>query len=94
MSPYHRAKREDAAKPEKMEMAVEVGSVDDSFESLVAMCNDKSNEIMKSVELKDGEELEVQFWTGNFPELIGISTITKNEAGMPMYHFDDSLTTL
>lgn len=94
MSPYHRAKREDAEKPEKKEMAVRLGNEDDSFESLVAMCNDKSNEIMKSVDLNDGEELEVQFWTNGIPELIGISTITKNEAGMLMFHFDDSLTTL
>lgn len=58
------------------------------------MCNDKSNELIKSIELKDGEELEVVFWTTDFPELIGVSTITKNESGLLTYSLDFSESTL
>ncbi len=94
MSPYRRAKREDAFKPSKKELSVSIGSVDDSFESLQTMCNDKANELIKSVELESGEEMQVVFWTEDFPELIGIANIAKNDAGLMTYSMDYSQTTL
>lgn len=94
MSPYRRAKREDAIKPSKKELSVSIGSVDDSFESLQTMCNDKANELIKTVELENGEEMQVVFWTEDFPELIGIANITKNDAGLMTYSMDYSQTTL
>lgn len=94
MSPYRRAKREDAIKPSKKELSVSIGSVDDSFESLQTMCNDKANELIKSVELENGEEMQVVFWTEDLPELIGIANITKNDAGLMTYSMDYSQTTL
>lgn len=94
MSPYRRAKREDAIKHSKKELSVHIGSVDDSFELLQAMCNDKANELIKSVELEKGEEMQVVFWTEDMPELIGTAIITKNGAGLMTYSMDYSLTTL
>ena len=45
----------------KKEMSIGIGSVNDSFESLRRMCNDKSNELIKSLDLNAGEEMEVVF---------------------------------
>lgn len=61
MSLYRRVKREDAIKLYKKELSVHVGSVDDSFESLRAMCSDKANEIIKSIELENSEEMQAVF---------------------------------
>ena len=98
MTSYRRAKREDAIKPQKKELTINIGSANDSFETLQQMCNDKSNELLKSVELGTGEEMEVIFWTGDTgfeaPELIGISKITKSATGQMSYSLDFSLTTL
>ena len=52
MCPYKRAKREDAIRPSQKEMSIKIGSWRDSFESLQGMCNDKANELIKSIELK------------------------------------------
>lgn len=94
MSKYHRAKREDYIKPQKQHMSISIGRVKDGYESLVTMCNDKSAELLKTIDLGDSEEMEVVFWTDDFPELIGISLFTKNEAGLLMFTFDASQSTL
>ena len=94
MSRYKRAKREDNIRPAKCQMDISVGSVEDSFEDLKVKCNDISNELIKSVDLGDGEELTVVFWTEDIPELIGISTITKNGSGENIYSMDYSNSTI
>lgn len=94
MGSYKRAKREDNIRPVKHQMDINVGSVEDSFEDLKVKCNDISNELIKSVNLGDGEELTVVFWTEDFPELIGISKITKNGSGENIYSMDYSNSTL
>lgn len=94
MSGYTRAKREDAVKPSKKTMSFRIGNVWNSLKDLNIMCNDKANEIIKYVELDDGEELEVVFWTEDIPELICIAKISKNEFGLPMYTLDYSQSTL
>ena len=53
MSAYKRVKREDYKKPSKKKMSISIGSINDSFETLKAMCNDKSDELIKSVELSE-----------------------------------------
>ncbi len=94
MSRYKRSKREDNVLPAKHQMDISIGSVEDSFEDLKVKCNDISNELIKSVNLADGDELTVVFWTEDFPELIGISTITKNGAGENIYSMDYSNSTI
>ncbi len=58
------------------------------------MCNDKANELIKSVDLEYGEEMQVLFWTEDISELIGVANITKNESGLMTYSMDYSLSTL
>ena len=94
MGSYRRAKKEDSIKSSKKVISIGIGSVNDSFESLQEMCNDKSNELIKSVDLNAGEEMEVVFWTADIPELICVSKITKNESGMLSYQLDYTLSTL
>ncbi|MBD5280304.1 MAG: hypothetical protein HDS35_07155 [Bacteroides sp.] len=94
MSAYIRAKREDYKQSSKKEMSIRIGSVYDSFDTLKAMCNDKSNELVKAIELSEGEELEIVFWTEDIPELIGTSRIIKNDSGLQTYTLDFSLSTL
>lgn len=94
MSPYRRAKREDASKPSKKELSISIGSVEDSFSSLKLLCNDKANEIIKSIELETGEDMEIVFWTADFPELIGVAKVIKNRDGLVSYTLDYSLNTL
>lgn len=94
MSLYRRAKKEDAVKPSKKEMSVHIGSVYDSCEVLQARCNVKANELSKSVELNDDEEMEVAFWTKDIPELICVAKIYNNESGLRTYVIDYSYSTL
>lgn len=94
MGSYRRAKKEESVKPSKYELSFSVGSVEDSFESLKAMCNDKANEITKDMKLEYGEKMQVVFWTEDFPELIGVADFIKNENGDIIYSFDYSYNTL
>lgn len=95
MSSYKRAKREDAIKAPKKEMSINLGSSRDNFEELQTMCNNKANELARSVELNIGEEMIVTFWTTDlFAELIGVAKIGKNSSGMITYSLDFSESTL
>lgn len=58
------------------------------------MCNDKANELIKTIELEPGEEMQVVFWTEDISELIGTAKITKNDVGLMTYSLDYSQTTL
>lgn len=95
MSSYHRLKREDAKESFKTKkMSIKIGNVTDSIESLKIMCNDKSVELLKSIELKNGEELEVEFWTKKIPEIIGVAKFTKDESDQISFSIDYSQSTL
>ena len=95
MCAYRRAKREDCNKSSKKEMSMSVGTVEDSSETLERLCNDKSIELLKTVELSEGEEMDVVFWTGGYiPELICRSIFKKNESGLLSYSLDFSECTL
>ena len=94
MSAYRRAKKEDAPKPSKHELSFSLGSVNDSFDSLKAMCNDKANELKDSIELEKGGKLQVVFWTDDIPELVGVADFFKNENGLIVYSIDYSLRTI
>lgn len=84
--------------PSKKE-SVHIGSVNDSFESLKAMCNDKTYELIKTIQLAKGEKMQIIFWTDvihedDIPELIGIANVERNDTGVLTYTMDYSVTTL
>lgn len=94
MSAYRRAKKEDAIKPSNYELSISLGSVNDSLDILKTLCNDKACELKDSIELEKGKKLQVVFWTGDFPELIGVADFFKNENGLIVYSIDYSLSTI
>ena len=94
MSKYRRAKREDYIEPRSQKMSISIGSVKDDYESLITLCKDKSVELLKIIDLGDSEEMAVVFGTEDFPEIIGVSTFSKNDAGLLTFSFDDSESTL
>ena len=95
MGKYHRAKREDANKSSQRKITIRIGCAMCDYEFLESLCKDKSIELMKTIELDNGEEIEVEFWTASLPaELIGISTIRKSKDGVMSFFFDGSETTL
>lgn len=51
--------------PPRKEMSIAIGCVDDSFETLKTMCNDKCIELMKTLklELNEGEDMEIAFFS-------------------------------
>lgn len=91
---YKRAKREDFFKEESKVMSVNIGTTKDSYDELCKMCNDKSIEMLRSLDLSANAKVQVTFWTSDFPELIGVSTFNYNAAGYHTYSFDNSCTTL
>ena len=94
MCAYRRAKKEDAIKSLLHELSISLGSVNDSFDSLKAMCSEKANELKDSIELEEGDTLQVVFWTGDIPELIGVADFIKNKNGLIVYSIDYSLRTI
>lgn len=95
MSPYRRAKREDAIKPSEKNLSISIGSSKYSFDTLQTMCTDKANELIKTMKLENGEEATIVFWTKEgMPELIGVAKISKNDFGIMTYSMDFSQTTL
>lgn len=91
---YKRAKKSEANKPSKRVLQINVGSIYDSYDLLKSLCDDKSNELVNSIELNVGEKLEVVFWTDDIPELICVSKFTKDTFGMISYQLDFSQSTL
>lgn len=94
MSAYRRAKKEDSNTPLNHELSIYLGSVNDSFDSLKAMCNDKAYELKNRLEKEKWNNKRVVFWTEDIPELIGIAEFFKNENGIILYSIDFSLTTI
>lgn len=70
------------------------GSIYDSNTSIKEQCESKAAELSKNLEISIGEEINIPFWTEDFPELICVAKFQKNEFGDILYMFDYSLSTL
>ena len=83
-------------KEEPKSLSIYLGSVNDSFDYLKQLCNDKSVELLKTIEVNEDNTIDVAFWTGGggFPELIGISRFIKDENGNLSFRLDFSESTL
>ena len=46
-----------------------LGSVNDSFDYLKQLCNDKSVELLKTIEVNEDNTIDVVFWTDDFSNL-------------------------
>lgn len=87
----HHNKKEDPKS-----LSIYLGSVNDSFDYLKQLCNDKSVELLKTIEVNEDNTIDVAFWTGGggFRELIGVSRFIKDENGNLSFRLDFSESTL
>lgn len=81
-------------KEQPRSLSISLGSVNDSFDYLKQLCNDKSVELLKTIEVNEDNKIDVVFWTEDFPELIGISHFNKDENGFLSFRLDFSESTL
>ena len=75
-------------------IALSLGSKYDSFDYLKQLCNDKSVELLKTIEVNEDNKIDVVFWTEDIPELIGVSHFIKDERGEISFSLDFNETTL
>ena len=78
----------------KEKINVICGKNTDSFESLKAMCVEKSKELKSQIEIPIESSVEIAFWTDGIPELICNGDFRRNENGEVVYELDFSQTTL
>lgn len=69
-------------------LSISLGSVKDSLDYLKQLCNDKSVELLKTIELNEDNKIDVAFWTEDIPELIGVSHFVKDEKGRISFRID------
>lgn len=81
-------------KEQPRSLSFSLGNVNDSFDYLKQLCNDKSVELLKTIEVNEDNTIDVVFWTEDFPELIGVSHFIKDVNGYISFSFDFSETTL
>ena len=77
-----------------MEKQVTVGKVSDNMETLEKLCNEKAEQMAKTMAINSGESQEVSFWTGDIPELICVGKFVKGNDGKTTYNLDFSQSTL
>ena len=77
-----------------MEKQIEVGNVSDNIETLEKLCNEKAEQMAKTMTVNDGETQEITFWTGDLPELICVGKFVKGSDGKTTYELDFSQSTL
>lgn len=76
-------------------LSISLGSVDDSFDYLKQLCNDKSVELLKTIEVNEDNKIDVVFWTEDVPfELICVSHFIKDGKGNISFRLDFSESTL
>lgn len=81
-------------KEQPRSLSISFGSVNDSFDYLKQCCNDKSVELLKSIEVNEDNKIDIVFWTEDIPELIGISHFNKDVNGYISFRLDFSESTL
>jgi hypothetical protein len=73
---------------------ISIGKTTDSFEDLQILSQKEAEKIAKTLEIKEGEQLKFEFWTTDFPELIGEAVFIKNEEGKIDFKLNFERTTL
>ena len=75
-----------------MDQNIHVGKVSDSMEKLTKLCNEKVEQMAKTMNIE--KDVEIPFWTADFPELICVATFSKGKDGNITYKLDFSKSTL
>lgn len=95
---YKRAKKPsekaNKTKNKSHNLSFHFGKESDGFEILMQECNDKSVDLLKSIEVREGETVDVAFWTDEpFSELICVSHFIKDTNGNISFSLDPSEST-
>lgn len=75
-------------------MQITVGKVSDDFEKLKTLCREEADKLIKEFVDQEIKEIEIPFWTEDYPELICVAKFTRNDNKELVYHLDFSQTTL
>ena len=78
----------------KQELTIHCGKTTNSFEELKALCEQHANELKLQLNISAHEKTIVTFWTEDFPELICIGTLEKDDSGETIFILDFSESTL
>lgn len=76
------------------EMAVHCGKVTDSMETLESLCREEAEKLLATLDVPEGRQVEVPFWTKDFPELIAVGKFSCDNSGKVIYELDFSQSTL
>ena len=75
-------------------MDIKIGKTSDSFEKLEMLCRCESEKLVIKFSNQGIENIEVIFWTNDFPELICVAKFSKNKNKELIYELDFSQSTL
>ena len=76
------------------DITISLGSVNDSYERLRSLTEQKTRDLVEKINLDKGETIKVPVWTADIPELIAVVTFEKDKSGVVKYTIDDSMNTL
>lgn len=79
---------------EPKQIKVKCGSSNDSYEYLKHLCENRANELLNELNISSNEEILVEFWTSDFPELICTGVFIIDENNNPSFELDYSQSTL
>lgn len=76
------------------DITISLGSVNDSYERLRSLTEQKTRDLVEKINLDKGETIKIPVWTADIPELIAVVTFEKDKSGVVKYTIDDSMNTL
>ena len=76
------------------EMTVHCGKVTDSMEMLESLCREEAEKLLATLDVPEGRQVEVPFWTKDFPELIAVGKFSRDKSGKVIYELDFSQSTI
>lgn len=75
-------------------MKIRCGRVTDSMETLESLCREEAEKLLATLDVPEGRQVEVPFWTKDFPELIAVGKFSCDKYGKVIYELDFSESTL
>lgn len=76
------------------ELKIRCGRVTDSMETLESLCREEAEKLLATLDVPEGRQVEVPFWTKDFPELIAVGKFSCDKYGKVIYELDFSESTL
>ena len=58
------------------------------------ICREEAEKLLATLDVPEGRQVEVPFWTKDFPELIAVGKFSRDKSGKVIYELDFSQSTL